>query len=118
MEPPKTIRWFRYLCCFLLLQYIVVSCAGIAFLVIPAERFDLEEAPATVIGILCLLVGVFFSFVISLGLHLPRRPGAWAIGFVLLCLGITNILALPFAAAVMHFWKKPDVREWFEGNPS
>ena len=118
MTPETLFRRFKIYCMVQCLIYALVTILGIAILVRPPEVLELERAPALVLGLMFLLLGLSFFFLSYLGLHLPRRPGAWLVGLVLICLGITNFLLMPFSAFLLRSWRKEEMQAWFGRNPS
>jgi hypothetical protein len=56
---------------------------------------------------------IVFSFPFMAGLVLPRKPWTWMFGIVLMALGMTSICFLPFVAALLIFWIKPETQAYF-----
>lgn len=118
MNPERVMSRFRLYCKIQCLVYLAVAAIGVVILAGPPAILELEKTPALILGAVFLAMGLFFLFLSSLGLYLPQRPGAWVIGLVLLCLGVTNLILLPFSMILLRSWRKPEMEAWFGRNPS
>ena len=64
-----------------------------------------------------VLLSVFLGSAFFANLFLPRRKWAWVYGLVLIALGFTSIVVIPFSVALLVFWIKPNVREYYGFAP-
>ena len=113
---PSAVRRFRVYCALLCLVHLLVAAAGIALFFLPAEAMELDRPILVVLGSVTLLLGLFVAALAWIGLHMPRRPGAWTWGQILLLLGITSLVLVPLAVPLLLSWKKPEVQSWFGRN--
>ena len=113
---PAPVRRFRTYCVLLCIFHLLVAAAGIALFFLPSEAMELDRPIAVVLGITTLFLGLFVAALAWIGLHMPRRPGAWTWYLILLCLGITSVVLVPLAAPLLFAWKRPEVQAWFGRN--
>lgn len=119
MKPessPPAVRRFRTYCVLLCVLHLLVAVAGVALFFLPAEAMELGRPVVIVLGITTLFLGLFVAALAWIGLHMPRRPGAWTWSLILLCLGITSVVLVPLALPLLLAWKKPEVQAWFGRN--
>ena len=48
---------------------------------------------------------------------LPKRPWTWILGIVLIGLGLTSCLTLPFCIPLLLYWFKPENQIFFGKQP-
>jgi hypothetical protein len=113
----------------LVVLFFRIYCGLIAFLCLTANAFMVWmflKTPAPRVhhsgDKMALAFGVAFCGVIMLfaaghavGVACPRRNWMYAVGLVLLGLGVLSSCA-PFAIALLIFWVKPEVRAWLEAG--
>lgn len=115
--PPAILR-FRFFCLLLCLLYFLVAGAGVGLFFIPEGLMEVNKLTLRLLGGLFLFVGGLFFSLSFIGLHMPRRPGAWTYNRFLLFLGISSILLMPFSLILLNAWVKPEILEWYGINPS
>lgn len=115
---PQTILWFRRYCIVLCVFYALLAGAGGYLLLFPRQAIGPDPFLVRILGGLSLLLGVFYFVATFLGLHMPRRPGAWNYCFALILLGFTSVIFLPFGVFLMMRWQRPEIREYYRENPS
>lgn len=108
---PGVIPWFKAYAAFLALLYLAVIAFGVFVATHPAEM-EVSEEFGRVFGLTIAALGLAFALGFAAGLFLPRRPWAWVYGLVLICIGL-NGCTLPFSAALLFFWIRPDAQAWF-----
>jgi hypothetical protein len=111
---PAVIPWFKAYSAFLTLLYLAVIVYG-AFMASRPAVFEMPEGFGRFFGLALAVLGLAFAIGFGAGLFLPRRPWAWVYGLVLICIGLTGC-TLPFSAALLFFWIKPETQAWFGRN--
>ncbi len=115
---PRTIFWFRLYCKVLCFFYLLLTAAGIYLLILPQGPIGTDPMTAQIIGAVVIALGLFYFAATFLGLHMPRRPGAWNYSFALILLGFTSVIFLPFGVFLMIHWQRPEIRDYYGVNPS
>lgn len=115
---PQTISWFRLYCTVLCFFYLLLAAAGVYLLILPHGPIGTDPMTARVIGAVVIVLGLFYFAATFLGLHMPRRPGAWTYCFALILLGFTSVIFLPFGVFLMIRWQRPEIRSYYHANPS
>jgi SNF family Na+-dependent transporter len=110
---PQTIIWFRVYSIFLALVYVACIAGGAFFLTLDPSEAEMPETWIAVFGSLFILMSLIFAIGFGLGAFLPPKPWAWVYGMVLICIGMTSALFLPFCIPLLIFWLKDPVNEWF-----
>ena len=111
-SAPPVVFWFKVYVVMNAVMYLVIAALLAAVAVFASGSFREEIGPAV------LLLGiagacVFFAIAYLASLFFPRRPWSWVYDLVVICLGFTGCLTLPFSVALLVFWIRPDVKAWF-----
>ncbi len=112
--PPTPGVWIGYVvyCVFMALLYGALVAGGIAFTVfVPSS--DVAAAEAVVIIVLMVGVGFVFFVPYAAAPFLPKKPWTWILGIVLIGLGLTSCLTLPFCIPLLLYWFKPENQAFF-----
>lgn len=109
---PPVVLWFKvYVVVNVLIYLGVAALLGVIATFAP-RMLEHEVGPA-----IFLLAGagvcVLGAIAYSLSLFFPRRPWAWVYDLVVICLGFTGCLTLPFSIALLIFWIRPEAKRWF-----
>ena len=115
---PKALTWFRRYCITLCAFYVLLVAVGIYFVILPNGAFGADPFVARVVGAGAIVLGLFYLAATYIGLHMPRRPGAWSYNFAIILLGFTSVIFLPFGVFLMIRWQRPEIREYYHANPS
>lgn len=115
---PKTISQFRTYCKVLCGFYLLLVAFGIYFVILPHGSLGADPYLARVVGAVAIVLGLFYFAATFLGLHMPRRPGAWNYNFALILLGFTSVIFLPFGVLLIIRWQRPEIRDYYGVNPS
>lgn len=109
---PGVILAFRVFVVVFALMYLAVMALGGVFLIF-GDELDLEPGEGFITAAMLLVVGapLFFAYVIAL--VLPRKPWVWIYDLILISLGLTSCLTLPFALPLLLYWLKPPAKAWF-----
>ncbi len=110
---PQTIIWFRVYSIFLALVYVACIVGGFFFLTLEPDEAEMPETFVTVFGWVFIIMSLVFAVIFGFGAFLPRKPWAWVYGMVLICIGMTSALFLPFCIPLLIFWLKEPVNSWF-----
>lgn len=113
---PQTVFSFRLYCRILCAFYLLLAGLGVFLLVIPAEHLGDDDLIARLAGGGALFLGLLYFAATFLGLHMPRRPGAWRYNLALILLGFTSLIFLPFGVILMVRWQAPEVRDYYHAN--
>lgn len=111
-RQPGVVLWLKVYIVLNALMYLAVAGVLVALAVFAPESLAEELGPAILllaIAGFCVLLAVVYLAALAF----PLRPWAWAYDIVLICLGFTGCLTLPFAIALLIFWIKPEVKNWF-----
>ena len=110
-SKPQVITWFHVYCVVLALIYLLCCATSIALLV---DAFGAPDpAESQLIGGVLLVISLPLTLLFAGALALPRQPWAWIYGIVLICLGFTSLCTLPFCIALLVYWLKPEVKQYF-----
>ncbi len=113
--PPRTPGvWTAYVvyCIGMALLYLALVGVGVAFsFVMPEEEMAAGEA--VIISTLLVGLGLLFAVPYAAAPFLPRRPGTWILGLVLIGIGLTSCLTLPVAIPLLLYWIKPENQLFF-----
>jgi hypothetical protein len=63
--------------------------------------------------VVTLALSVPLMVACALPLFLKPKPRVWIYDLVIICLGTSSILFLPFCIPLIIFWVKPETRTWF-----
>jgi hypothetical protein len=119
MEPtprPAVLTWFIVYCLLMALAY--VFCIGIALWIFFVAPTLLEEdaSMAMIMPWIFLVLGIVLLVASILPLFLRPKPWVWIYDLVLICLGLTSCLYLPFSIPLLIFWMKPATKRYFGIN--
>ena len=65
------------------------------------------------LGVPTVLMGIGLAGVFFVALVLPRKPWAWIVHIVLICLGLTGCPTLFICIPLLIYWIKPETKAWF-----
>jgi len=111
-RQPGVVLWFKIYIGLNALMYIAIAGLLAALAILAPESLAEELGPAfLLLGIagFCIILAVLYL----VALFFPRRPWAWVYDLVLICLGFTGCLTIPFSIALLVFWIKPEAKHWF-----
>ncbi|HUP45086.1 MAG TPA: hypothetical protein VM779_06200, partial [Thermoanaerobaculia bacterium] len=111
-QAPPVVTWFKVYAGIMCLLYLLVIAGGVFFLLIPAT-----EEEAWIMGLVFFAIGLPLLAVFAASLFLPPKPWVWIYDIVLICLGFTSCLTLPFCIALLIFWLKPETKVYFGRRP-
>ena len=111
-RQPGVVLWFKVYLVLNALMYIAVAGLLGAIALLAPDFLEEELGPAV---LLLAIAGfcVLLAIVYLVALFFPLRQWAWVYDLVLICLGFTGCLTLPFSIALLIFWIKPEVKNWF-----
>ncbi|MGK2860017.1 MAG: hypothetical protein ACSLFQ_22705 [Thermoanaerobaculia bacterium] len=113
LRQPSVVLWLKIYVVLNALMYLAVA-GLLAAVAILAPDFLAEELGPAVILLAIASFCVLLALVYLVALAFPLRPWAWVYDLVLICLGFTGCLTLPFSIALLIFWIKPEAKNWFE----
>ena len=110
---PPVMTWFTAYCVFMALLYLFCFVLGIVFVTVQPAQRDMSPGEAQVMGIVFIVMGLALAIPFAIGPFLPRKPGAWVFGLVLICIGLTSICCLPATIPLLIHWIKPETKMYF-----
>ncbi|HUP43957.1 MAG TPA: hypothetical protein VM779_00450 [Thermoanaerobaculia bacterium] len=113
-SAPPVVTWFKVYAGIMCLLYLLVIAGGMFFLLFP-DATDGEDA--WIAGIIFFAIGLPLLVTFGASLFLPPKPWVWIYDIVLICLGFTSCLTLPFCIALLIFWLKPETKVYFGRRP-
>lgn len=108
--PPPVVKWFKVYAAVMCALYVLLIALGGLWLVIPDLAADED---AWIMTVVFLAVGLPFLALFGAALFLPPKPWVWIYDIVLICLGFTSCLTLPFCIALLVYWLKPETKAYF-----
>jgi hypothetical protein len=107
----KVYTWYKVFCALLTLASFLPIIMGILAMIGSAqEPTTKEQTDAFTGGIMFIFYGLFYLVPYGFGLILPNRPFHWIYGLLLICLGMTSCIFLPFAIPLLLYWIKPETK--------
>ncbi len=110
---PPVMTWFVAYCVFMTLLYLFCFVVGIVFVATEPTGRDMSADEARVMGMVFIGMGLVLAVPFAIGPFLPRKPGAWVFGLVLICLGLTSVCCLPVTVPLLIHWIKPETKSYF-----
>lgn len=111
-QTPPVYKWFVVYSIGMALLYLVVAAMGVVFLFIQPDP-EMDEAEATIMGIVFLVLGLVFFVPYASAPFLPRQSWVWVLGLVLICIGLTSACCLPVCVPLLIFWLKPEMKAFY-----
>jgi hypothetical protein len=69
-----------------------------------------------VMGVIFVVMGLFFAVPCAAAVFLPPVPWAWIYHLVLICVGMTSVCCIPVCVPLLIFWIRPETKAYF-GRP-
>jgi hypothetical protein len=92
---------------------------GLLLIFMPASAFQGEPpdevAMMRFVGGIYTVMGLVLSLPFVVAPFLPRKGWVWIYNMVLICLGFTSCLTLPFCIWMLVLWLKPETK-WYYGR--
>jgi hypothetical protein len=107
---PPVVMWFKVYCVAMALLYLLTIGLSAIFFLMDPEDLEMSRIEAMVMGTMLAGLGFVLLLMFIAGLVLPRRPWVWVYDVVLIGLGMTSCLTLPFCIPLLIFWLKPEVK--------
>jgi hypothetical protein len=114
-RTPTVWYWYVVYCVFMALLYGGLA-AGVTVMLVMAPASELATGEAVIMAVLLGGVGLVFLVPYAAAPLLPKRPWTWILGIVLIGLGLTSCLTMPFSIPLLLFWFKPENQAFF-GKP-
>ncbi len=112
-NSPNVVFWYNVYLWILAIMYVVLACAGIALLLLPAEILDMEKSESTLPAIICIAVAVPLAIASLLPFAFQPKPWLWIYGIVMIAIGLTSCCFWPICIPLLVFWIKRDVQIYF-----
>ncbi|OGQ87445.1 MAG: hypothetical protein A2289_26605 [Deltaproteobacteria bacterium RIFOXYA12_FULL_58_15] len=109
-KKPRVWTWYVVYCGSMALLYLVVVALGIAFGAFGAASGEMDDDEALVMAGLFIALGGVFFVPYAIAPFLPKKSWTWIFGLVLIGLGLTSCVTLPFAIPLMIHWLKPETQ--------
>jgi len=121
VPTPMVVVFYRFYCGGIAAFGLLYAAIGIFIIamgaVIPFPHgTDVPMDPAVILkieGFVFLLAGALGTGLALVTFLLPRRPWAWVVHMILICLGVFTCYCIPWVIPMAIFWTKPEARHWF-----
>jgi hypothetical protein len=112
-SAPSVVLWARLYAIAFAIMYLLCVVGGVALMVlvesVPGARGDealLQGGILTVVGLPLMVISAIAAFA-------PRAKWGWILNVAVMGIGCTSCLCLPFAAILIVYWIKPEVKAWY-----
>ncbi len=109
----RAFFWYRIYLGVLAILYLGVTILGITLAVLQPETADHDRATLLFVSILYAVLGSIFLILTIIALFLPIKPFNWVVGIVMIAIGMTSCLFLPFLIPLLVYWIKPETKAFF-----
>lgn len=110
---PGAVTWFRVYAVLFTLMYLGVVVLGVLFVILGEAYLEMPSQEALLVGGIMAVMSVPFALAYIASFFLPRKPWVWVYDLVLIAVGLTSCLTMPFAIPLLIYWLKADVKAWF-----
>jgi hypothetical protein len=110
-QSPPVVTWFKVYAAIMSFIYLLIIGLGFFFILMPDMADD--EGEQWFVAIILFAVGFPLMALFAAGIFLSPKPWVWIYDLVLICLGFTSCLTLPFCIALLVFWLKPETKAYF-----
>lgn len=113
--PPAVLLWQKVYCFAMAALYGLIAVLGLVMVVFREQFADEQTTPgeSVVIGLVFVAMGVGLAAPFLIAPFLPRRRWAWVFHLVIIAVGMTSCLCIPFAVPLLVFWIRPATQAWF-----
>lgn len=105
--------WYRIYLGVLAVLYLAVTVLGVVLALLKPETADHDRETLFMVSILYAVIGAVLFMISLIALSLPVKPYNWLIGLVMIVLGMTSCLFLPFLIPLFVYWMKPETKAFF-----
>ncbi len=114
-NPPPVLLWQKVYCFAMAALYALIAVLGLAMAVFRDQLADEQTPPGevVVIGFVFVALGVGLAAPFAVAPFLPRRRWVWVLHLVIIAVGMTSCLCIPFAVPLLVFWIRPATQAWF-----
>jgi hypothetical protein len=114
-NPPPVLLWQKVYCFAMAALYALIAVLGLAMAVFRDQLADEQTPPGevVVIGLVFVALGVGLAAPFAVAPFLPRRRWVWVLHLVIIAVGMTSCLCIPFAVPLLVFWIRPATQAWF-----
>ena len=114
-NPPPVLLWQKVYCFAMAAMYALIAVLGLAMAVFRDQLADEQTPPGevVVIGLVFVALGVGLAAPFAVAPFLPRRRWVWVLHLVIIAVGMTSCLCIPFAVPLLVFWIRPATQAWF-----
>jgi hypothetical protein len=112
---PPVVKWYKAYCIASALLFLVYGTLGVFIILAPnyALPGHQKDMPPASQGIMYTILGFTMMIPFIIALFLPRKPWVWIYGIVTMVLGAFGCCCLPASIALLVFWLRPEVKEYF-----
>lgn len=110
---PGAVIWFRVYCALMAFIYLLTMGISAIFFIFDPEDLEMTRIEAYLMGGLLGGLGFVLLLMYLAPFILPRRPWVWVYDVVLIGIGFTSCLTLPFALPLLLYWLKPEAKGYF-----
>ena len=114
-NPPPVLLWQKVYCFAMAALYALIAVLGLAMAVFRDQLADEQTPPGevVVIGLVFVALGIGLAAPFAVAPFLPRRRWVWVLHLVIIAVGMTSCLCIPFAVPLLVFWIRPATQAWF-----
>lgn len=105
--------WFRVYCALMAFIYLLTMGISAIFFIFDPEDLEMTRIEAYLMGGLLGGLGLVLLLMYLAPFVLPRQPWVWVYDVVLIGIGFTSCLTLPFALPLLLYWLKPEAKGYF-----
>ena len=109
----KAFFWYRVYLGVLALLYLAVTVLGIVLAVMQPETQDHDRETLLMASILYAVLGSVFLVITVIALFLPVKPYNWIVGLVMIAIGMTSCIFIPFLIPLFVYWINPETKAFF-----
>ncbi len=99
--------WYVVYTVFLAVTYLACLGGGAAM------AFFADKDEQRFQGIVLAIVGLPFLIVYGAAPFLPKKPWAWIVHLILICMTMSSACCIPAAIPLLIFWLKPECKAYF-----
>jgi hypothetical protein len=112
---PPAVKWYKAYCIASALLFLVYGVLGVFIILAPNYTLPghQKDMPPASQGIMYAILGFTMMIPFIVALFLPRKPWVWIYGIVTMVLGVFGCCCFPASIALLIFWLKPEVKEYY-----
>ena len=110
---PRAYFWYRIYLSVLAFLYLAVTVLGIVLAAMQPETQDHDRETLLIASIVYAVLGSVFFVISIVALFLPVKSYNWIAGLVMIAIGMTTCIFIPFLIPLLVYWIKPETKAFF-----